>query len=50
MYQIGDKVVYGIHGVCVVADQEERSVFILLWSLLGRREADIWYPPITRRQ
>jgi len=24
MYQIGDKVVYGIHGVCVVADQEER--------------------------
>lgn len=23
MYQVGDKVVYGIHGVCVVADQEE---------------------------
>lgn len=26
MYQIGDKVVYGIHGVCVVADQEERVI------------------------
>lgn len=26
MYQIGDKVVYGAHGVCVVADQEERLI------------------------
>lgn len=26
MYQVGDKVVYGIHGVCVVVDQEERVV------------------------
>lgn len=26
MYQVGDKVVYGIHGVCMVADQEERTV------------------------
>ncbi len=26
MFQIGDKVVYGIHGVCIVADQEERVV------------------------
>lgn len=26
MYQVGDKVVYGIHGVCMVADQEERVV------------------------
>lgn len=26
MYQVGDKVVYGIHGVCVIADQEERLV------------------------
>lgn len=26
MYQIGDRVVYGIHGVCVVADQEQRKV------------------------
>lgn len=26
MYQIGDKVVYGIHGVCRVVDQEERLV------------------------
>lgn len=26
MYQIGDQVVYGIHGVCRVADQEERVV------------------------
>ncbi|MBQ8834655.1 MAG: hypothetical protein IJ001_07010 [Oscillospiraceae bacterium] len=25
-YQVGDKVVYGIHGVCLVADQEERMV------------------------
>lgn len=26
MYQMGDKVVYGIHGVCVVVEQEERVV------------------------
>lgn len=26
MYQIGEKVVYGVHGVCVVADQEERII------------------------
>lgn len=26
MYQIGDKVVYGVHGVCMVVDQEERVV------------------------
>lgn len=26
MYQVGDKVVYGIHGVCCVVDQEERLV------------------------
>ena len=26
MYQTGDKVVYGIHGVCVVADLEAREV------------------------
>lgn len=26
MYQIGDKVVYGMHGVCEVVDQEERLV------------------------
>lgn len=26
MYQIGDKVVYGVHGVCMVADQEERLI------------------------
>ena len=26
MYQVGDKVVYGIHGVCMVVDQEERLV------------------------
>lgn len=26
MYQAGDKLVYGIHGVCVVADQEERVI------------------------
>ena len=26
MYQIGDKVVYGIHGVCMIVDQEERIV------------------------
>lgn len=26
MYQIGDKVVYGIHGVCVVTDQEKRVI------------------------
>ncbi len=26
MFQVGDKVVYGIHGVCIVADQEERLV------------------------
>ncbi len=26
MYQIGDRVVYGMHGVCCVADQEERIV------------------------
>lgn len=26
MYQTGDKVVYGMHGVCVVADQEIREV------------------------
>lgn len=24
MFQIGDRVVYGIHGVCVIAEQEER--------------------------
>ena len=26
MYQTGDKVVYGMHGGCVVADLEEREV------------------------
>lgn len=26
MYQIGEKVIYGIHGVCVVADREERVI------------------------
>lgn len=26
MYQIGDQVVYGIHGVCRIADQEKRTV------------------------
>lgn len=26
MYQVGDKVVYGIHGVCRVVDEEERMV------------------------
>ena len=26
MYQIGDKVIYGVHGVCLVADQEERLI------------------------
>lgn len=26
MFQIGDKVVYGIHGVCCVVDQEERII------------------------
>lgn len=26
MYQIGEKVVYGVHGVCVVADHEERII------------------------
>lgn len=26
MYQVGEKVVYGIHGVCCVVDQEERMV------------------------
>ena len=26
MYQIGEKVVYGVHGVCTVADQEERLI------------------------
>lgn len=26
MYQVGDQVVYGIHGVCNVVDQEERVV------------------------
>ena len=26
MYQIGDKVIYGMHGVCVVADMEQRTM------------------------
>lgn len=26
MYQIGDRVVYGMHGVCCIVDQEERVV------------------------
>ena len=26
MYQIGDKVIYGMHGVCLVADLEKRIV------------------------
>lgn len=26
MYQIGDQVVYGVHGVCRVVDQEERLI------------------------
>jgi len=26
MYQVGDKVVYGVHGVCLVADHEERII------------------------
>lgn len=26
MYQVGDKVVYGVHGVCMIVDQEERVI------------------------
>lgn len=26
MYQVGDKVVYGVHGVCRIVDQEERVI------------------------
>lgn len=26
MYQVGEKVVYGVHGVCMVVDQEERVI------------------------
>ena len=26
MYKIGDRVVYGIHGVCVIKDEEQRKV------------------------
>lgn len=26
MYQVGDKVVYGVHGVCNVVDQEEKVI------------------------
>ena len=26
MYQVGDQVVYGVHGVCKVVDQEERVI------------------------
>lgn len=26
MYQVGDKVVYGVHGVCNIVDQEERVI------------------------
>ncbi len=26
MFQIGDKVVYGVHGICQVVDQEQRRV------------------------
>ncbi len=26
MFQIGDKVVYGVHGICVVVDEEHRRV------------------------
>ncbi len=26
MYQIGEKVLYGIHGVCCVVDQEQRTI------------------------
>ena len=26
MYQVGDQVVYGVHGVCKVVDQEERII------------------------
>lgn len=26
MYQTGDRLIYGMHGVCIVADQEMRSV------------------------
>ena len=26
MYQLGDKVVYGVHGVCMVVDQEEKMI------------------------
>lgn len=26
MYQVGERVLYGIHGICRIADQEERTV------------------------
>lgn len=49
MYQIGEKVVYGIHGVCLVTDQEERRidkkyVTYLVLEPVGQESAKYYVP------
>lgn len=42
MYQVGEQVVYGVHGVCSIVDQEERTVDrkkILYYVLEPREQA-----------
>lgn len=49
MYQIGDKVVYGVHGVCVVVDHEQKTidrktVTYLILEPLGQEKARFMVP------
>ena len=49
MYQIGDLVMYGIHGACKITDEEERrvdhkSVRYLVLEPLGQAEAKFLIP------
>ena len=49
MFQIGDKVVYGVHGVCCVVDREERlidrkSVLYLVLEPVGQGGARFFVP------
>lgn len=49
MYQVGDQVMYGVHGVCRVVDQEERTVerkphTYLVLEPLGQEGARFFVP------
>ena len=55
MYQVGDRVVYGIHGVCNVIDREQlvvdrKTVSYLVLEPLGQEGTRCMVPYITTRQ